>query len=138
MRAGEIHLHRRFYVDPDTGEYRGKYLLTLTTLPGGDLVARLLTSRAHGRPTEPPCYHGDPYPGFYLGILGGPLQQESWLDLRALNDFDASDVNKEKSRGDLSFVMTLDNNLFREENYDTNGVRNARFTNELESYKAAN
>jgi hypothetical protein len=25
-----------------------------------------------------------------------------------------------------------------EENYDTNGVRNARFTNELESYKVAN
>jgi hypothetical protein len=114
VRTGEIHHHRRFYVDPDTGEYRGKYLLTLTMLPGGDLVARLLTSRAHGRPTEPPCYHGDPYPGFYLGILGGPLHQESWLDLRALNDFDASDVNKERSRGDLSFVMTLDSNLFRE------------------------
>jgi hypothetical protein len=25
-----------------------------------------------------------------------------------------------------------------EENYDTNGVRSARFTNELESYKVAN
>ena len=74
---------------------------------------RLLTSRPRGRPTAPPCYQGDPYPGFYLGILGGQLQRESWLDLRALNDVDASDVDKERARGDLSLVMTLSTDIFR-------------------------
>jgi hypothetical protein len=111
---GEIHRHRHFYLDRDTGEFRGKYLLTLAALPSGDLVVRVLTSRPHGRPMEPPCYHGDPYPGFYLGILGGQLQRASWLDLRASDDVDTNDVNKEESRGDLSLVMALNNNLFRQ------------------------
>ena len=64
--------------------FGGSTSSTLAVLPGGDLVGRDLTSRAHGRPVAPPCYHGDPYPGFYLGILGGQLQRESWLDLRTL------------------------------------------------------
>jgi hypothetical protein len=69
---------------------------------GSDVfVVRVLTSRPHGRPVEPPCYHGDPYPGFYLGILGGPLQRGSWVDLRALDDVDANDANNEKMRGEL-------------------------------------
>jgi hypothetical protein len=110
---GEVHHHRHFYVDPVAGEYRGKYLLTLAVLPGGDLAVRLLTSRPHGRPTDPPCYHGDPYPGFYLGILGGQLQRESWVDLRSMNDFDAVKVEREATRGDLTFVTTLEPALFR-------------------------
>lgn len=114
MHPGEIHHHRHFYLDRETGEFRGKFLLTLATLPSGDLVARLLTSRPHGRPTSPPCYHGDPYPGFYLGVLGGPLRRESWLDLRGLNDFDADRVTREKSKGDLTFVMKLDSANLRQ------------------------
>jgi hypothetical protein len=111
---GEIHHHRHFYVDRESGEFRGKFLLTLAVLPGGDLVVRLLTSRPHGKPTAPPCYHGDPYPGFYLGVIGGSLQRESWVDLRAMNDFDADQVNRQKARGDLTLVMTLDGALFRQ------------------------
>lgn len=114
MLPGEIHHHRHFYVDAETGEFRGKYLLTLAVLPGGDLVVRLLTSRPHGRSTAPPCYHGDPYPGFYLGVLGGPLGRESWLDLRALDDFDAERVARERSRGDLTLVTSLGPDLFRQ------------------------
>lgn len=114
MQPGEIHHHRHFYLDRETGEFRGKFLLILAEMPGGDLVVRLLTSRPRGRPTAPPCYHGDPYPSFYLGVLGGPLQRESWLDLRLLNDFDGDQVAKEAARGDLSFVMALDPTVFRD------------------------
>ncbi len=42
------------------------------------------------------------------------MHRESWLDLRALNDFDASDVNKAEKRGDLSLVKMLDSGLFRQ------------------------
>jgi hypothetical protein len=67
---GQIFRHTRYYRD-DSG-WQTKYLLVLTGT-ADDFVIRLLTSRAHGRPEQPPCYHGDPYPGFYLGIIGGAL-----------------------------------------------------------------
>lgn len=114
MRPGEIHFHRRFYVDTATGEFRGKYLLVLAVLPGDDLVVRLLTSRQHGRPKEPPCFHGDPYPAFYMGVVGGPLQKESWLDLRRLEDFDIHDVARQIADGELTLAVTLDGAFFRQ------------------------
>lgn len=113
MRPGEIHYHRHFDVDPETREFRGKFLLVLAVLPGGDLVARLRTSRQHGRPRTPPCYHGDPYPAFYLGTLGGPLQKDSWLDLRYLDDLDARDIERHATAGICSHVVTLEANMFR-------------------------
>lgn len=114
MRPGEIHFHRRFYVDTTTGEFRGKYLLALAVLPGGDLVVRLLTSRQYGRPKDPLCFHGDPYPAFYLGVVGGPLQKESWLDLRRLDDFDAHDVARQTTGGELTLAVTLEGAFFRQ------------------------
>ncbi len=88
MQVGEIYRHEAFYLNQESGEFEPKYLLLLATLPSGDFVARLLTSRAHGRPEDPPCFHGNPYPSYYLGVLGGPLGAKSWLDLRFLEDFD--------------------------------------------------
>lgn len=114
MRPGEIYFHRRFYVDMDTGEFRGKYLLVLAEFPGGDLVVRLLTSRQHGRPKAPPCFHGDPYPAFYMGVVGGPLQRESWLDLRGLDDFDGRDVARQVAGGELSHAVTLVGVVYRQ------------------------
>lgn len=114
MRPGEIHHHRRFYLDRETGAHRGKYLLTLAVLPGGDIVVRVLTSRPHGRPTQPRCFHGDPYPGFYFGTIDGQLNRDSWLDLRAMEDVDPGAANKERQRGDLTLVMVLDMDLFRQ------------------------
>ena len=113
MRPGEIHHHGRFYLDTATGEIRGKFLLVLAALPGDDLVARLLTSRPHGRPTAPPCFHGDPYPSYFLGKFGG-LRRETWIDLRYLPDLDAGDVTTAINRGVLTFVQSLDTATFRD------------------------
>ncbi len=84
---GQIYRHDCFYCD-SAGQWRVKYLLVLTGTPDGDVVFRLLTSRAYGRPEYPLCYHGDPYPSFYLGYLGGELTAKSWLDLRQQDDYD--------------------------------------------------
>ena len=92
MRVGSIYRHEAFYVDRETGQLQPKFLVALAQTPGGDIVARLLTSKAHGRPEKPPCYHGDPYPGYYLGVLGGRLTTKSWVDLRQLPDLDAADA----------------------------------------------
>jgi len=101
-KHGEIWLDSRYYLDRETGEEKSKYLLVLA-LDGGDVVYRLLTSRQYGRPRTPACYHGDPYPGFYLGVLGGKLQLESWLDLHGQDNIEAGYFNKNK----LTFVASL-------------------------------
>jgi len=94
MRPGSIYRHEAFYRSAETGRLEAKYLVLLAVTVGGDLVARLLTSRAHGRRERPPCYHGHPYPGFYLGVLGGALSMRSWVDLRYLDDFDAAEFRR--------------------------------------------
>jgi hypothetical protein len=88
MQPGEIYRHDAFYRSAETGQLEPKYLVLLATLPSGDLVARLLTSRPHGRPEQPPCFHGRPYSSFFLGVIGGTLSSKSWADLRCLDDFD--------------------------------------------------
>jgi hypothetical protein len=88
MQPGEIYRHDAFYRTAETGQLEPKYLVLLATLPSGDLVARLLTSRPHGRPEQPPCFHGRPYSSFFLGVIGGALSSKSWADLRYLDDFD--------------------------------------------------
>lgn len=107
-RVGHIYRDDAFYADPLTGALRTKYFLVLAAPPRGDIVARLLTSRyASQRPEAPPCYHGDPYAGFYLGVLGDPLGSKSWLDLRPLHDLDRWDFAKHEEAGRLTDVMAL-------------------------------
>lgn len=86
---GEIWLDREYYPDSETGEFLSKFLLILGVRADGDVVYKLLTSRAHGRPQEPVCYHGDPYPGYFLGILDCPqLPLDTWVDLRESEEYD--------------------------------------------------
>jgi len=58
VQPGDIYRHEAFYTDLSTGKLEPKYLLILAVPRGDDIVARLLTSRAHGRPETPPCFHG--------------------------------------------------------------------------------
>lgn len=96
---GQIFRHPRYYHD-ETG-WHTKYLLILAS-DSDNVVYRLLTSRAHARPETPPCYHGDPYPGFYLGLLGGALSAKSWLDLRRQDDYDYRQFAADLAGGLLS------------------------------------
>lgn len=106
VTPGQIYRHDRFYRS-EAGEWKRKYLLVLASTPGGDVIYRLLTSRAHGRPTTPPCSHADPYPSFYLGHLGDPLTGNSWLDLRECEDYEGQAFVQEMRGGDLHPVATL-------------------------------
>lgn len=108
--AGEVWLHSRYYFDNDTGAWRSKFLLVLG-MHGGDIVYRLLTSRRYGRPHFPPCFHGDPYPGFYLGVLGGPLTKDSWLDLREEDDLDPNYFVNKQAAGLLTYITALPTQL---------------------------
>lgn len=110
MLPGDIYRHARFYADGDTGELKPKFLVVLSCPAGGDLVARLLTSRhAESRPEVPPCHHGAPYPGYFLGVLGGSLPKKTWIDLRPLDDFDPHAFEKQCKEGILTTVARLSN-----------------------------
>lgn len=104
--AGQIFRHLRYYQSA-AGAWKSKYLLILAGTPGGDVIYRLLTSRAHGRPKNPRCFHGDPYPGFYLGLLGGPLTADSWISLHPTGDYDGRALIADMARGDLQLITTL-------------------------------
>jgi len=108
-KHGEIWLDGRYYLDRTTGEEKRKYLLVLA-LDGSDVIYRLLTSRQNGRPKTPACYHGDPYPGFYLGVIGGELPLESWLDLRGQDNIEAGYFNQSK----LKFIASLSGSIMCE------------------------
>lgn len=111
MRPGEIYRHDGFYAAPQSGELEPKYVLVLAVMRGGDIVYRLLTSRQHGRPEVPPCFHGDPYPGFYLGVPGGPLGSKTWLDLRRQGDYDGDSFAMRLGEGRITYVLRLPNPL---------------------------
>jgi hypothetical protein len=96
---GDIYRIPAFYADVSTGALLSKYILILAKHPSGDLVARLLTSRAHGRPQAPPCFQGYPYPGFFLGVPGTPLAEPTWVDLRAFYDVDRAALALRIDRG---------------------------------------
>lgn len=106
VMPGDICRHERFYRDRQ-GNWQRKYLLVLAGTPSGDVIYRLLTSRAHGRPTAPPCFHGLPYPGFYLGVLGSPLTADSWLDLHHADDYDGADFVADLAAGRLQRICGL-------------------------------
>lgn len=105
--AGEIWVHHRFYLDNETGEWKPKFLLILANR-GGDITYRLLTSRRNSRPSFPPCFHGDPYPGFFIGVVGGPLNKDSWVDLRECEDFDAQEFDRKVKASLVERVLNLD------------------------------
>jgi hypothetical protein len=107
-RVGHLYRDDAFYADQATGELKAKYFLVLAASARGDIVVRLLTSRYAGlRPEQPPCFHDDPYPGFYLGVLSGPLGAKSWLDLRRTDDLDRWDFAKHEEAGRLHEIMAL-------------------------------
>ena len=103
---GEIYRHDRFYRN-EQGGWEAKYLVVLAFTPGRDVIHRTLTSRRNGRPEAPPCYHGDPYPGYYLGVPGVPLTLPTWVDLRAMDDYDSDDFDTDIANGTLQSIMTL-------------------------------
>jgi hypothetical protein len=102
-----IYRHEQFYLDRDTGLLKAKYFLVLAVQSSGDCVARLLTSRAHGRAEQPPCFHGAPYPGYFLGIPGQGLGVRTWIDLRFLEDFDGLDFQRRMARSLISEILDL-------------------------------
>lgn len=102
----------RFYPDARTGELLPKYLLVLAHSRGGDIVVRLLTSRAALRGDQQ-CSHDDTRPGYYLGVIDPTvgLGKETWLDLREFDDVEPANWDKNVAAGALAQVAQLPNEV---------------------------
>lgn len=112
MTPGRVFRHEQFYLDRETGLLKPKYFIVLAVDSSGDCVARLLTSRAHGRREDPPCFHGAPYPGYFLGIPGQGLALHTWVDLRPLEDLDGLEFQRLMARDLISTVLDLPATIF--------------------------
>lgn len=115
MTPGQIYRHAHFYTGVN-GEPKPKFFLILATGQGGDIINRLFTNGSSGtiRPENPTCFHGDPYPGFFLGVLGGCLSTKSWLDLRGQDDFDADFLALGIKKGIITLKDELTGAIFRD------------------------
>jgi hypothetical protein len=101
--VGEVWLDSDFFGD---GTKR-KFFLVLAVAAHGDVIHRLITSKAKGRPENPPCYHGNPAPGYFLGVLGGALHLPSWLVLDDWEDLDGLKFSKRLATNRLQLILTI-------------------------------
>ena len=116
LQPGNILRDPHFYLDTGTGEFKPKFIVVLAITRGKDVVWRLLTSQhAELRPEMPRCHHGNPYPGFYLGVLDPSigLGKKSWLDLRGLEDADGIELVKSVVAGTVTVVGVLAADILR-------------------------
>ena len=92
LAPGQIWQDDYYYLDPKSGECKRKYLLVLAVdAKTQDAITIVFTSQPNGLPDHPACYIGNPRSGFYLGVPGGVLQKETWLDFNSLKTLDADD-----------------------------------------------
>lgn len=85
-QPGDVY-HFPDYVFPD-GSSRDKFIVLLAVTRASDWIVVRTTSRQNGRPTHPPCYHGYPYPGYFVELADGLFRLPTWI---ALDRFDALD-----------------------------------------------
>lgn len=101
-QAGELY-HFPDYVFPDGGQ-RDKFILLMGRTPSDDWILARTTTKPQGRSHNPPCYLGDPYPGFYIDKANGLLTQPTWVVLNRLDDYDARDFDSKVTRGEITLI----------------------------------
>ncbi len=91
LTVGEIWSDSHF---PVHGGVKKKFFL-IAAFDKHSIVYRTTTSRQHGRRTEPPCFHGLPYPGHFFGDPSpAPFTVPTWLDLQFEDDLDVIEFKK--------------------------------------------
>lgn len=110
---GEIYFHRDFY--QLRGEWHSKYMLVLGVDQADDILLALLTSQDYGRSRKPACDNGPQaqYPGFYLGVPGGCLDRNTWVDLRKLEEFEMRLFVSRAGAGRIAYTMSLNGGALR-------------------------
>lgn len=93
VQAGQIWQDDCYYLDRLTGECKRKYRLVLAVAPkSGDCLTAVFTSKPNGLPDHPACQLGPPRAGFFVGVPGGKLNVETWVDFSSLQTLDLADI----------------------------------------------
>lgn len=104
---GSVICDPSYYLDHQTGRLRTKYLLVLANIPSaGDILVAVFTTKPNGLKTVPPCTLGHPREGYYVGIPGGELMQESWIVFDSLDFLEASEAE-----GKETLALVISNQL---------------------------
>lgn len=101
---GQIWRDDCYYLDRSSGECMPKYILILATDRSGDLVTAAFTSKSHGLPEDPACFHGPPRAGYFVGAPGSVLARPTWVDFSSLQDVDALDFDRWRSQGRVGLI----------------------------------
>jgi hypothetical protein len=101
---GHIWRDNCYYLEPQTGACKPKYVLVLAVAADGDLVTAVLTSRPNGLTDTPACCLGPPRAGYYVGAPGGVLTRPTWTDFNSLQDVDKADFVRWCRQGRLSQI----------------------------------
>lgn len=104
----------QYYLDAASGEYMPKYVLILaTSLNGDDALSAVLTSKSNGLRRDPPCDHGPPRAGYFIGVPGGGLTLPTWVDFSSVDDQDSFAFERRVVAGRVSkAALTLPPPLF--------------------------
>ena len=98
--VGQIWRDDCYYLSKSSGECQPKYVLILAVDEKfNDYITIVFTSIPNGLPDNPACYIGNPRSGYYLGILGGVLYKQTWVDFNNLETLDGSDLQKHINSG---------------------------------------
>ena len=93
----------RYYLDPNTREFKRKYVLILALSPSGDeALSAVLTSKANGLREVPACDPGPPRAGYYLGVPGMGLHKPTWVDFSSVSVEDDREFKKMVANGSIT------------------------------------
>lgn len=105
IKPGQIWKDKRYYFDRKTGKPRPKYVLILSVdEASADPLTAVLTSQRYERPVNPPCHLEVPRAGYYVGVLGGPLQTQSWVDFTDVHLLEERDMARDVKSGRKSLL----------------------------------
>jgi hypothetical protein len=106
VSPGQIWRDACYYFHAETGECMPKYLLVLAVdATRGESITAVFTSKPHGLPTDPPCWQRAPRAGFYVGIPGGSLQKETWVDFSSIRALDDADLANHIAQGRTTLLQ---------------------------------
>ncbi|WP_423392806.1 hypothetical protein [Burkholderia sp. LMG 21824] len=112
--SGQIWKDDRYYLNTKTQQWERKYYLVMATSPdGSDALTAVFTSKPNGLTDDPACSTGTPRAGHYVGIQGGFLVLESWVEFSSIKIVDSYLINQQVGSGQTSLtVQTLPPALF--------------------------
>ncbi|MEC5405136.1 hypothetical protein VOM14_06050 [Paraburkholderia sp. MPAMCS5] len=105
LQCGQIWRDDCYYLNQETNACERKYVLILAVNEkGDDAVTAVFTTKPNGLTVSPACSLGEPRAGYFVGIPGGSLPQESWVEFNSVRILDSYDLSLHVKAGRTSLI----------------------------------